>query len=238
MAKAKTTGFYTDQRGRITCKAHAPIEETDTWRLDRWKLMTQAEAARFEKEVGRAPACETCAADAGWVEVTGADATTTTPTGASTTGPAWTPHSHEKNGAASGHAAPSPEPTDTTTTAPEKPRKAKKAKAPDITLATLAERYLACLEEVRKSQGTLFSYKLELVVAMEEIGGDTKLADLTPERVLAFFICDRVMKTRSGVAKARPTFEKTRRVLRQALVWAAEAGLVAKAPLPEDAASY
>jgi hypothetical protein len=55
---------------------------------------------------------------------------------------------------------------------------------------------------------------------------------------LEFFICDRVMKTKTGVAKARPTFEKTRRVLRQALVYAQEVGLVAKPPLPEDAASH
>jgi hypothetical protein len=46
------------------------------------------------------------------------------------------------------------------------------------------------------------------------------------------------MTTRTGVAKAAPTFKKTRRVLRLALVWAQEAGLVEKAPLPEDAATY
>jgi hypothetical protein len=35
-----------------------------------------------------------------------------------------------------------------------------------------------------------------------------------------FFVSDRAMKTRTGVAKAEPTFKKTRRVLRLALVWA------------------
>jgi hypothetical protein len=46
------------------------------------------------------------------------------------------------------------------------------------------------------------------------------------------------MKTRTGVAKARPTFLKTQRVLRLALVWAQDAGIIEKAPLPEDAATY
>ena len=217
MAKktTKETGLYADQRGRITCKEHAPLEGSDTWVCDQWKPLTPAEATRFEKEVGRPPACETCVADGGWTEVVAP---------------------------ASAGAAPEPKPASESPAEvePANPRKGKKAKpaAGDTTLATLAERYLTHLDEVGKSQGTLFSYRLELIVAMEEIGADTKLADLTPERVLAFFICDRVMKTRTGVAKARPTFEKTRRVLRQALVWAAEAGLVAKAPLPEDAATY
>jgi hypothetical protein len=53
-----------------------------------------------------------------------------------------------------------------------------------------------------------------------------------------FFTCDRVMKTRTGVAKERPTFLKTQRVLRLALVWAQDAGLIERAPLPEDAATY
>jgi hypothetical protein len=46
------------------------------------------------------------------------------------------------------------------------------------------------------------------------------------------------MKTKTGVAKARPTFLMTQRVLRLALVWAASAGLVEKAALPEDLATF
>ena len=40
-------------------------------------------------------------------------------------------------------------------------------------------------------------------------------------------------KTRTGVEKAKPTIDKSRRVLRMALVWAEAQGLVAKAPIPE-----
>jgi hypothetical protein len=129
------------------------------------------------------------------------------------------------------------EPAPKTETSAPKPKKSKKPKA-DITLDDLAAKYLQHLEDAGKSNGTLFSYKLELVTALDEIGKDTKLADLTPARVLEYFTCDRVMKTRTGVQKARPTFLKTQRVLRLALVWAADSGLIEKAPVPEDAASY
>jgi hypothetical protein len=121
-----------------------------------------------------------------------------------------------------------------------KQKKAKKAKAAtaDITLEDLAGKYLQHLEDAGKSAGTTFSYRLELILALDELGKDTKLADLSPTKVLDYFVSDRVTKTRSGVLKAKPTVDKTRRVLRLALVWAQEAKLVETAPLPEDAAAY
>jgi hypothetical protein len=130
-----------------------------------------------------------------------------------------------------------PEPT-SDEPAPKKKAKKPKTVTADITLEDLAAKYLQHLEDAGKSNGTLFSYKLELMTALDELGKATKLADLTPARVLEYFTSDRVMKTRTGVAKARPTFLKTQRVLRLALVWAQDAGLIEKAPLPEDAAAY
>ena len=85
-----------------------------------------------------------------------------------------------------------------------KPMKAKRAKAIDITLEELCARYIAHLDESGKSQGTLFRHKLELTTALDELAKDTPLSTLTPARVLEYFTCDRVMKTRTGVAKARP----------------------------------
>jgi hypothetical protein len=136
--------------------------------------------------------------------------------------------------------------TEVTEPAPEmetsapKQRKSKKPKAAtaDITLEDLCARYLTHLEEAGKSQGTTFSYRLELVTALDEIGKETLLSSLTPARVLEYFTSDRVMKTRTGVAKARPTILKTQSVLRLALVWAADSGMIEKAPLPEAAAAY
>jgi hypothetical protein len=132
------------------------------------------------------------------------------------------------------------EPAPETETSAPKQRKSKKPKAAtaDITLEDLCARYLTHLEEAGKSQGTTFSYRLELVTALDELGKETLLSSLTPARVLEYFTCDRVTKTRTGVAKARPTFLKTQRVLRLALVWAADSGLIEKASLPENAATY
>jgi hypothetical protein len=130
-----------------------------------------------------------------------------------------------------------PQPSDAPAPKQKKARKPKAATA-DITLEDLAGKYLQHLEDAGKSNGTLFSYKLELVTALDEIGKDTKLADLTPTRVLEYFNSDRVMKTRTGVQKARPTFLKTQRVLRLALQWAQDAGLVESAPVPEQAATF
>jgi hypothetical protein len=75
---------------------------------------------------------------------------------------------------------------------------------------------------------------MELKTAAAELGEDTPIADITPERVQAFFDSKRVTKLRSGKNKAKPSIDKTRRVLRLALCWAAERGIVAKAPLPEE----
>ena len=119
-----------------------------------------------------------------------------------------------------------------------KTRKAKKPKASDITLEDLAAKYLQHLEDAGKSNGTLFSYRLELIVALDELGKDTLLSTLTPTRVLEYFNSDRVMRTRTGVPKARPTYLKTQRVLRLALQWAQDSGLIDAAPLPEQAAAY
>jgi hypothetical protein len=134
--------------------------------------------------------------------------------------------------------APASETPTTDAPAPKKRGKKPKPTTSDVTLENLAARYLAHMEEVGKSNGTLFSYKLELMTALDVLGKETPLSTLTPARVLEFNTCDRVMRTKTGVAKARPTFLKTQRVLRLALVWAAHSGLIEKAPLPEDAATF
>ena len=46
------------------------------------------------------------------------------------------------------------------------------------------------------------------------------------------------LETRSGRPKSPLSVDKTTRVLRQALVWAEQNGLMAKAPLPEQVATH
>jgi hypothetical protein len=88
-----------------------------------------------------------------------------------------------------------------------------------------------------KSAGTIASYSMELRLAQDELGAETVLSDLTPERVAEFFNSKRVTKLRSGKNKSQLSIDKTRRVLRLALVWAAERGIIAKAPIPEPVES-
>ncbi|MFN0009312.1 MAG: hypothetical protein ACKVXR_15520 [Planctomycetota bacterium] len=116
------------------------------------------------------------------------------------------------------------------------PKKSKRKKSVSgvATLIDLANAYAIDMEEQqKKSDGTIASYKMELKTAMAELGEETPLVDLTPDKVGAFFTSKRVTKLRSGKAKSQLSIDKTRRVLRLALVWAEERGIVAKAPLPE-----
>src|SRR6185436_17735771 len=116
-------------------------------------------------------------------------------------------------------------------------KKGKKTKA-DLTLAGLAERYVAHLEEDGKSAGTAASYGLEMKTALAELGAVTKLADLKPEHVVGYFASKRVLRKKNGKHKSPLSIAKTQRVLRLALVWAEEKRLIEKAPLPEDLATH
>ncbi len=123
---------------------------------------------------------------------------------------------------------------------PARPTRGRKKKEPAVTgvatLADLAAAYAAQMESDGKSAGTIASYGMELKVAQDEIGAETLLADLAYNEVERFFNCKRVTKLRSGKAKSQLSIDKTRRVLRLALVWAADRGIITKAPIPESAA--
>jgi hypothetical protein len=131
------------------------------------------------------------------------------------------------------------EPTATEDAAPKakKPRRAKKKEAAPVpgnaSLADIAAGYLAHMEEKGNSAGTIASYGMELKTAMAELGEEIRVADLTLERVGEYFASKRVTKLRSGKNKSQLSIDKTRRVLRLALVWALERGIIEFAPLPE-----
>src|SRR5262249_8593642 len=114
------------------------------------------------------------------------------------------------------------------TEAPATAKKKRRAKG-DFTLAELAELYAAHMEEEGKSSGTISSYGMELKTEMAELGAETLIASLTPDAVQTYFESKRVTRLRSGKPKSQLSIDKTRRVLRLALVWA----LGEKAPIPE-----
>ncbi len=101
---------------------------------------------------------------------------------------------------------------------------AKKSKI--ITLKELATAFITHLEESGKSAGTCFSYLMEMKLAQNHFGEETLLSALTSDAVAAFNTSDRVMKLKSGLSKSQLSVDKTRRVLRMALTWAHQTGLV------------
>jgi len=211
--------LYHSERGQFACTNHTPVKGSDTWNFDRWRRITPAVIEAYERDLGRKPVCETCAA----IERNEAAKPAT------------------DEGRTPAEDAVAAEPSADVAGAPDLPaepkKKGRKTKA-DLTLADLAERYVAHLEESGKSAGTSASYGLELKTALDELGADTKLADLTPEQVLAYFASKRVTKKKNGKHKSPLSIAKTQRVLRLALVWAVEKKLIEKAPLPEALATH
>lgn len=115
-----------------------------------------------------------------------------------------------------------------------KPKKVAKGPAPQMTLSELCDHYLAHLEAT-KSPGTAVSYKMELDRACEFLGADTSIGSLTQDDVRRFNDCKLVMCKRNGKPKAAPSYLKTQRVLRLALVWAAtDRKWLESAPIPQD----
>ena len=119
--------------------------------------------------------------------------------------------------------------------APAPKPKSKKKRVPSTgsTLGALKGAYIAGLVEDGKSGGTVASYAAEVDLALSILGAETALADLTPKQVQRFFNHDRVVKLRSGREKSQLSIDKSRRVFRQALEFAAANGWIPEAPLPK-----
>jgi hypothetical protein len=118
---------------------------------------------------------------------------------------------------------------------PSKPPKKKNAPKPKagLTLADLAERYIKHLDDQGKSPGTCSSYGAELRLAIKHLGAETAIASITPEMVTEYFDSKPVTKLRTGKKKSQLSIDKSRRVLRLALVYAADRKWIPSAPIPE-----
>lgn len=121
-----------------------------------------------------------------------------------------------------------PVPTTPTEIAPvDEPKpKRSKAKPATRTLSEIFAGYLKSLDERGSSSGTIASYRMELDLAGKALGVETAVATLTDTQVGAYFESDPVTRKRNGKPKSPLSIDKTRRVLRQALVWAGHADLV------------
>jgi len=212
--KKKESALLWNERGQIGCTqpGHAPHKGSDSWKFEHWKKVPEGAL----KEDGQPFRCEVCAAGE-----------------RSAAAPGDVQADSSKTEVEPAAQATDPEPV---AGAPTK-KKGRKTKA-DLTLADLAERYVAHLEEDGKSAGTSASYGLELKTALAELGAETRIADLKPEHVVGYFASKRVLRKKNGKHKSPLSIAKTQRVLRLALVWAEEKKLIEKAPLPEDLATH
>jgi site-specific recombinase XerD len=102
------------------------------------------------------------------------------------------------------------------------------------TLHQATQAYLKHLKNQGKKEATLFTYGKDLQQIETFFGADRKLSAILPAHVGRFFKSDVLLKLPSGKNRAKPTVEKTIRVLRMFLIWAKETGRINKLPLPKD----
>ena len=106
--------------------------------------------------------------------------------------------------------------------------------ATDCTLHEAAEAYLQHLKEVGKKERTIYTYSRDFEQIEAFFGKDRRLGAILAAHVGKFLKSDALLKLPSGKERAKPTVDKTVRVLRMFLVWAKETGRIAKLPLPKD----
>jgi site-specific recombinase XerD len=102
------------------------------------------------------------------------------------------------------------------------------------TLHDAAQAYLEHLREQGKKEATLRTYQRDFEQIEAFFGADGELPSVLPAHVGKFFKSDALLKLPSGKKRAKPTVDKTMRVLRMFLVWAKETGRIEKLPLPKD----
>ncbi|MBK9387394.1 MAG: hypothetical protein IPN34_21475 [Planctomycetes bacterium] len=129
-------------------------------------------------------------------------------------------------------------PSDAQTTKPaaKKPKSKspkKPATKPTWTLTECALAYLESLKAARKSESTISAYASDLDLATQVLGTETPIAQITLADVERFNASEPVLRTKSGRDKAMPTIERSRRVLRLALVFAEQQGALESAPIAE-----
>ena len=107
------------------------------------------------------------------------------------------------------------------------------------TLRKAAETYLDHLRQAGKKERTIYTYAKDIEQIEAFFGADKPLSAIRTPQVGKFLKSDALLKLPSGLGgiqqpRAKPTVDKTVRVLRMFLVWAKEAGLIQALPLPKD----
>ena len=102
------------------------------------------------------------------------------------------------------------------------------------TLHEAAKAYIEHLRTQGKMERTLYTYGKDFEQIETFFGAERKLTSILVPHVGKFFKSDALLKLPSGKKRAKPTVEKTKRVLRMFLIWAQETGRIDKLPLPKD----
>jgi site-specific recombinase XerD len=107
------------------------------------------------------------------------------------------------------------------------------------TLHEAAQGYLEHLREAGKKERTIYTYAKDLGQIEAFFGADKPLAAIRTPQVGKFLKSDALLKLPSGPdgiqkPRAKPTVDKTVRVLRMFLVWAKDTGRIDALPLPKD----
>ena len=101
------------------------------------------------------------------------------------------------------------------------------------TLHEAAKAYIEHLQTQGKTERTLYTYGKDFEQIEAFFGAERKLTGILVPHVGKFFKSDALLKLSSGKERAKPTVEKTKRVLRMFLIWAKETGRIDKLPLPK-----
>ena len=102
------------------------------------------------------------------------------------------------------------------------------------TLHEAAEAYIEHLRQAGKKERTLYTYGRDFQQIEAFFGKDRRLAAILSPHVGKFLKSDALLVLPSGKPRAKPTVDKTVRVLRMFLVWAQGTGRIASLPLPKD----
>ena len=102
------------------------------------------------------------------------------------------------------------------------------------TLHEAAQVYLEHLRSQGKKERTLYTYGKDFGQIEAFFGAKRKLSAILTPQVGKFFKSDALLKLPNGKKRAKPTVEKTKRVLRMFLIWAKKTDRIDKLPLPKN----
>ncbi len=105
---------------------------------------------------------------------------------------------------------------------------------PDLTIHEAAQAFLDHLRAQGKKERTLYTYGRDFQIIESFFGAEKPLVSIRTPQVGKFFKSDHLLRMPSGKERAKPTLDKTVRVLRMFLVWARETGRLTELPLPRD----